>query len=235
MEKLDIVYFVKPDLVNSELVYSLRSVDRNFPCRNVWFYGGQPIDLIPDFRAPIIQKGENRYEKVRNMLRQACKNDELTEDFWLFNDDFFILTPMEEVPPWYQGTLPQRIRQIETRRGGRKSGYTQQLRRTTAALQAEGLGILNYAVHVPMKINRAKMLQTLQTFPDVPMFRALYGNHHNIGGINHPDVKIFTPEVSIEAGAQLVSTSDSSFVNGLVGKQIRERFPEKSRWEARTE
>ena len=235
MEKLDIVYFVKPDLVNSELVYSLRSVDRNFPYRNVWFYGGQPIDLIPDFRAPIIQKGENRYEKVRNMLRQACKNDELTEDFWLFNDDFFILTPMEEVPPWYQGTLPQRIRQIETRRGGRKSGYTQQLRRTTAALQAEGLGIRNYAVHVPMKINRAKMLETLNRFPDCPMFRALYGNHHCIGGIDRPDVKIFTPEVSIEAGAQLVSTSDSSFVNGLVGKQIRERFPEKSRWEVRTE
>lgn len=46
MEKLDIVYFVNPDLVNSELVYSLRSVDRNFPCRNVWFYGGQPIKLM---------------------------------------------------------------------------------------------------------------------------------------------------------------------------------------------
>lgn len=231
MGKLDVVYFVKPDQVNNELIYSLRSVDRNFPHRDVWFYGGQPIELTPDRRAPILQQGANRYERVRNMLRQACENDELTEDFWLFNDDFFILRPLEDIPAWYNGTLRDRIRQIESHTGGRQSPYTQQLRRTIAALEDGGFSCLNYAVHVPMRVNRRKMLQTLDSFPDVPMFRALYGNQHEIGGIDAPDVKIHEMLPTFPRDACLVSTSDSSFAGGQVGRDIRERFPERSRWE----
>ena len=230
MFKIDIVYFVKPDLVNNELRYSLRSVEQNFPHRNVWFYGGQPIELTPDRRAPIIQTGKTRYEKVRNMLRMACENNDLTEDIWLFNDDFFILRPLEDVPAWYDDDLPARIRSIELRRGS-KSAYTQQLQRTIETLRDAGYGLLNYAVHVPMRINRKKMLQTLERFPDCPMFRALYGNMHRIGGINAPDVKIIGSQYTFPRDACLVSTSDSSFINGQVGRDIRERFPEKSRRE----
>lgn len=230
MDNLDIVYFVKPDLVNNELRYSLRSVEKNFPARKVIFYGGQPIELIPDMACPVIQHGQNRYEKVRNMLRAACENDEITEDFWLFNDDFFILQPMETVPAWYEGDLLSRIQSIEARRG-RQSGYTQQLRRTTETLRAAGCGILNYAVHVPMRINRVRMLQTLNRFPNCPMFRALYGNMHGIGGIDSPDVKIIGSQATFGPDWTLVSTSDSSFINGAVGEDIRARFPGKSRWE----
>ena len=226
----DIVYFVKPDLVNNELRYSLRSVHQNFPCRYVWFYGGQPTELIPDRRAPIIQQGANRYERVRNMLRQACENDELTEDFWLFNDDFFILQPQDDTPAWYNGGLMDLILAIEKRKG-KQSAYTQQLRRTIETLTGAGYGTLNYAVHVPMKINREKMLQTMERFPDCPMFRALYGNMHEIGGIDAPDVKIIESELTFSESWPMVSTSDSSFINGQVGRDIRERFPEKSRWE----
>ena len=229
MEKLDVVYFIKPDLVNNELRYSLRSVENNFPHRYVWFFGGQPIELTPDRRAPIIQSGANRYEKVRNMLRAACENDEITEDFWLFNDDFFVLRPLEDIPAWYDGDLFSRIEDIERRKG--RSGYTQQLRITVEALQDAGCSCLNYAVHVPMRINRQKMLRTLELFPDCPMFRALYGNMHEIGGINAPDVKIHEPQYTFPRDACLVSTSDSSFINGQVGRDIRERFPDRSKWE----
>lgn len=235
MEKLDIVYFVKPDLVNQELVYSLRTVERNFPHERVWFCGGQPIGLIPDQRLAIIQHGANRYERVRNMLVEICEMDEITEDFWLFNDDFFILQPVEDMPAWYDGTLRERVANIEHRNGGGSSRYTRQLRRTVDFLREAGCGILNYAVHAPMRVNRRKMLETIERFPDCPMFRALYGNYNEIGGIDAPDCKIVRPEIPIPAGARFVSTSDSSFINGTVGRQIRERFPEKSRWEVRCE
>lgn len=234
MEKLDIVYFVKPDLVNNELIYSLRSVDRNFPSHRVWLCGGQPVSLIPDGRMPIIQHGANRYERVRNMLIEVCENDEISEDFWLFNDDFFVLQPLMDIPAWYDGTLTERIRDLEIRHRGR-TGYSQQLRRMVEILEGAGLGCLNYAVHVPMKINRRKMLETIERFPDCPMFRALYGNLHEIGGINAPDVKIWEPQHTFPRDAYLVSTSDASFVNGQVGRDIKARFPERSRWEARTE
>ena len=231
MEKLDIVYFVKPDQVNNELLYSLRTVDQNFPHARVWFVGGQPIEMTPDERLAIVQHGRNRYERVRNMLIEVCRNEEITEDFWLFNDDFFILQPIEELPPWYNGTLREHVANIEHRHHGETSGYTRQLRRTIEILRAAGCGIRNYAVHAPMRINRRKMLETIERFPDCPMFRALYGNYNDIGGIDAPDCKIVRPETPIPFGALFVSTSDSSFINGQVGRQIRERFPEKSRWE----
>lgn len=231
MKQLDIVYFVKPDLMNEELRFSLRSVEANFPHRSVWFYGGQPIEMIPDRRAPIAQHGRSRYDKVKNMLIEACENQELTEDFWLFNDDFFILQPQEDLPAWYDGTLYERIVHIEQKRNATPSDYTQQLRKTVVALEEAGKGCLNYAVHVPMKINRRKMLKTIERFPSVPMFRALYGNDNEIGGIDAPDVKIHTSGDLIPEGAAFVSTSDSSFINGEVGKQIRALFTEKSRWE----
>ena len=86
-----------------------------------------------------------------------------------------------------------------------------------------------------MKINRRKMLRTIERFPDCPMFRALYGNYNDIGGFDAPDCKIVRPEIPIPNGARFVSTSDASFINGLVGRQIRERFPEKSQWEITAE
>ena len=229
MDEHDVVYFLKPEGLNNELRYSLRSLEHNLPHRKVWFYGGQPGELIPDGRAPLIQTGRTRYDRVRNMVKAACENEEITENFWLFNDDFFILRPMEIVPPWYSGTLQDRVHDIETRRG--RSAYAQKLCETIETLIAAGLPQRNYAVHVPMLINKDKMLRTLERFPECPMFRALYGNANEIGGVDLPDVKIHRPDVPIAKEAALVSTSDASFINGIVGKQIREMFPEKSRWE----
>ena len=41
----DIVYIIKDDLPTTELKYSLRSVEANFPHRLVWFVGGKPDKL----------------------------------------------------------------------------------------------------------------------------------------------------------------------------------------------
>ena len=50
----DIVYFVKDTKTNEELKYSLRSLV-NFPHKSVWFYGGGPRDLNPDFHIKVNQ------------------------------------------------------------------------------------------------------------------------------------------------------------------------------------
>ena len=231
MKKLDIVYVLNTDLVNSELFFSLRSVAENFPHRKVWFYGGQPTELVPDERAAVPQIGGNRYERVRSLIKAACENKKLTADFWLFNDDFYVLQEIDELEPWYNGTLLDHAEAIKQRHGGQETGYTKQLRKTAAVLEEAGKSTLNYAVHAPMKINRKKMLQTLERFPDCPMLRALYGNDHEIGGEDAPDVKIVKPDERIPDDWRFASTSDASFVNGIIGEQIRKRFTEPSPWE----
>ena len=50
----DIVYFVKNTEENEELVYSLRSVEKNFPYNRVWFFGGCPNGLKPDVHIPVV-------------------------------------------------------------------------------------------------------------------------------------------------------------------------------------
>ena len=103
--------------------------------------------------------------------------------------------------------------------------------KTLAALKADGKDRLDYAMHVPMLINRKKGLEVLQRFPSVPMFRSLYGNYWSIGGTLTNDVKITDNETVPGKDWRFVSTSDGSFENGCVGDYIRQTFKNPSRYE----
>ena len=234
--RYDIVYFIKESQFNEELRYSLRSVEENFKYNRVWFYGGCPEGLMPDRLVKVKQTQPTKWEKVRAMLKQACENDEITEDFWLFNDDFFVLKPIDEnMQPLYNGTLYEQIVHVEGRHGERATTYTKRLRHLVKTLEDAKKGCLNYAVHKPILINRKKMLEVLGKFPDEPMTRALYGNYWAIGGVSRHDMKIMTidyPKMkTVETKWDFVSTADDSFKIGVVGEFLKKRFDKRSRFE----
>ena len=227
--KRDVVYFVKESVVNEELTYSLRTVERNFPHRHIWMYGGCPANLnLGEHHIPHRQVGM-KWNRVRNMLRTACDNDNITEDFWLFNDDFFIVKPIEKPENYYHGTLEQLADEIEDR--AHPSIYTMRLRELASLLKREGYETKNYALHVPMLINCKKMAQVLDNYEATPMFRALYGNYWQIGGTDRADVKIrqYVP-LDCMGDIDLISSSDSTWIRP-VGQYIRERFKEPSKYE----
>lgn len=228
--KHDIVYILKTDYINHELQYSIRSVIENFPYRNIWFVAGQPNELMPDARLKIIQRGDTKWERVRNSFRAICECKDITDGFWLFNDDFFILKPWDLGPAVYNDTLAQHIAEIENRHRGR-TAYTKQLRECEQQLKEHGYGTLNYAIHCPMLINKEQMLQALDIIPECPMIRSIYGNVFNIGGIDHDDCKIMGMNEPIPDDVDFVSTEDRAFDYGAVGAQIRNRFKDKSRYE----
>ena len=230
MNEYDIVYILKEDVEPEELRYSLRSVCKNFPYREVWFYCGKPDGIEPDHYVPFRQKGIMPWEKVTSTIEEICKNKDISEDFWLFNDDFFIMKKVEDIPTYYDRTLLRRIQQIEGRRGGVPSLYSTQLRRTREVLVTEGYRTLNYAVHLPMLINKKKALETIRKYPRIAMFRSLYGNMHQVGGEQHTDVKIFD-EKKPKKDADFLSTTEASFKNYPVGEYIREKFPKKCKYE----
>lgn len=229
----DVVYILKKDARPDELRYSLRSVDKNFPHRAVWFYCGKPEGLTPDEYVPHIQSGYLKWEKARSSVLEICKNENITRRFWLFNDDFYIMRPYYgDGTPFHCGTLHDHIARVEARHGHRITAYTQQLRNTEAILQRAGLGTIDYAGHLPLLIEREKMLEALETFPACPMFRSLYGNYANIGGVYHEDVKINDPKTKPDPTADYLSSSDVSF-RGEVGRFLAKRFPERSRFEVK--
>lgn len=233
--KYDIVYFVKDCISNEELRYSLRSVEKNFKYRDVWFYGGCPSTLKPDHHVGVVQNQPSKWERVRNMMLLACENDQITEDFWLFNDDFFVLKPVpEDMPAYHNGSIYRQIVRVEDRHGMVSNDYTRRLRHLCQTLERAGKEVNNYGVHKPMLINRKKMLEVLRLFPDEPMNRALYGNYWGIGGIRRKDMKIRVTDydvAKVDREWDFVSTSDESFTSGNIGTYLRNKFRERSRFE----
>lgn len=233
--KHDVVYFVKDATENEELRYSLRTVEANWPYWKVVFYGGCPNGLKPDRLVRVAQEGLNKWEKVRNLLIRACKDDELTEDIWLFNDDFFVLKHhSDDMPPQYNGDLMSYVERIEKKQGTADE-YTLRLRMAADELSKLGYPTLNYEVHKPMLINRKRALEVLERFPNVPAFRSLYGNYWRIGGENRHDMKLKvlgnTKMDAVRWSWDFVSTSDKSFNEGAIGRYIRENFEVVSRFE----
>lgn len=231
MQDHDIVYILKNNYVSDELKYSLRSVCKNFPYRKIWFYGGKPDRIQPDEMVEVVQTGSDKWQKVNNTLRQICQNDDITPDFWLFNDDFFVMKKLDDLQPMVGGTLWARAQKIASKHNGNDSKYSKQLRDTARILRDAGCDRLDYALHVPMLINREKGLKTLVTFPNSPMFRSLYGNHHKIGGVLTEDVKIQDLVEVPKGNETFLSTNDDSFKNGRVGAFVRTAFPDPCKYE----
>lgn len=230
-DKADIVYFVKNASHNEELRYSLRSIEKNFPHATVWIYGFCPYELNTDRIVNVEQMEPTKWQNTRKLMAAACANDDITPDFWLFNDDFFIMKPITELPPLYDGDIITHIEEIKARHGGTATAYTNQLEHLAKTLKTAGYGTKNYAIHKPMLINRAKMRETLEKYPDEPMLRALYGNMHNIGGQPAKDCKIaahLRPNTKDEA---IISTDDFAFANLDTGDYIRAQFPDKCKYE----
>lgn len=223
---LDIVYFVKDTESNEELRYSLRSL-KNFPHGKVWFYGGCPKGLKPDYHIEVNQDQPTKWQNIFKMFKMVCNNEKITEDFWLFNDDFFVMKPVKDGPNWFEGDLYKRIVTLEDKHNG-ITPYSQQLRYTASDLEGMGCTTINYALHVPMKINRIKGKE-LSNIIDGPMIRCYYGNYFNIGGTNHCDVKIDSKE-KLYKDDEYLSTNDKSFI-GAVGKQIKNIFNQKCKYE----
>jgi hypothetical protein len=229
----DIVYLLK-DGPNEELRFSLRSVAKHFPHKRVIFVGGKPADITPDEFIRVEQNQGSKWNNTRQNLLTACQNVAISDDFWLFNDDFFIMGDYQGHGLEYDDSLWHHITAIENRHHGNMSNYTLRLRQLCKTLRKAGIQApKNYAVHRPMLVNKAKALEILTKYPEEPMFRALYGNltAGDDPGAEVKDCKVtpwLRPAYEL---SDIISTEDRCFERDAVGRYIREEFKEPSRWE----
>ena len=226
----DIVYILGQNTGSEELRYSLRSVCENFDYNKIWFYCGCPKDIKPDVYVPFKQVGYNKLDRVHSTFQAICENEEITSNFYLFNDDFFIMRPYEQEIQLCNGSLVNVAQRIEQRNKG-ETFYTQYLRYTSDVLNKNGYDTLSYEVHAPLLINRQKALYALQQFPENTQFRSIYGNYWHIGGKLISDTKIEDINQMPQEDVILLSTDSNSFNNGLVGDFIKERFVESCKYE----
>lgn len=229
---LDIIYFIKARQSNEELRYSLRSVAKNFPHRKVWFVGEYQEGFLPDGWLKVTQNEISKWANTSKSMLAVClsDNEDISENFVLFNDDFFIMKPLENgfMPYYYRKTLDEQIEWLEKQNS---RGYLNHIRETRKMLKDTWKPIKCYAVHYPMVINKLEMLETMSSYPNGLMWRALYANYWKKGGVSCNDCKIQNPFTTPNPDAPFFSTSDRSFRDGEVGKLIRDTFSDKCEYE----
>lgn len=224
LNNIDIVYFVKNNNKSPELIHSVRSVVQNFPFYKIWFVGGCPEGVIPDGHIPIQPVSKIKNVNTNRMMRAVCDIPLITDKFAFFNDDFFVMDRVEELPPYYYGTLEETSAKIKTKYG-KETVYTDLLDAAASVLKGAGLSTFNFDLHMPMIIDKEKMREIIKMFPNIPCKRSLYGNYYGLAeiGVEKADVKIHDFGDCV-LDDKFVSTDDQSFAKGVVGKAIREKF-----------
>lgn len=231
----DIVYIVREGEDNEELRYSLRSVAANLPHRKIIIAGYKP-DWVKEVVYLPTNQAQEKTGYARAMLnwKAAINSEEVTENFILFNDDFYVMKPLKELPTLHRGSLDEVIKHYENKGGP----YVHNMKRTRKILTDMGVRDLkSYALHVPMAMKKRnyKFLLAGLEANEIPVegiqMRTLYGNLWQVGGEELPDVKATKLIDEPDRESTFLSTLDQTFNNGVTGEYVRQQFTTKCRYE----
>jgi|ERR1041384_1524423 hypothetical protein len=232
----DIVYVLKAREKNEELRYSLRSL-ANIPHDNVWVVGGCPswlqnVQHIPTGRA------EHKWASSTTNMKAAIECSDISDDFIYFNDDFYCLRPLTEIPILHLGLVADVVKKHW------QPGNTYLHGALTTKRLLESLGkkpVLSYDVHAPMIINKEKMQEALQVAnwspgtTGFPCFhkRTFYGNYWELGGEQIVDVKVTQkvkrPEREVLWNGDFLSSGPACWDG--VRRRLHSLFPDPSQYE----
>jgi len=228
---MDLVYICRNG-ENEELRYSIRSAVKNLPHDKIWVVGGKP-DWYTGNHIEVAQiKG--KYSNARNSLRAICDSKDISDSFVLMNDDFYIINRVDTVPYMYAGTLSEKIDQREDIFSG--NTYTTLLKQTLGSLSRKKVRVvLDYELHVPMVMEKKKLQKVLGLSG---LWRSVYGNVFDVGGIKIRDVKVYDKKNRFYANSydinnlelDYLSSNDDSFE--MIKEMVLEkRFPNKTLYE----
>jgi len=209
---MDFVYICKPG-DNEELRYSIRSVLYSFPDANIWVVGGKPKwysgNYIP------IEQNHHKYANAINNLQAICDSNDISEEFVLMNDDFFIIKKIDKLDQFYNGLLSTKIDRYTEITGS--SMYIKKLIMTRTRLVDSGIeNPLDYELHIPMTMEKEKLKDIILKYPSC-LWRSMYGNIYNVGGSQMEDVKIYINKKHLARSNEItehstfLSTEDQAF------------------------
>lgn len=218
----DVVYVVREGEKNEELRFSLRSLAL-LPHGRVWLAGHKPkwlhyIGHIPN------PQGHKKWPNAIGNIRAAVEHPDVAETFVMFNDDFFVTDPIDRFPTLHHGP----VRDLDAAQPEAKGEYARRMKDTLAYCGPDALAYDQH--HVPMLFDRAKLAEVFAQIGGEMLYRTVYGNVHQVGGVWHPNVKVGMQPKDVPP--PFISTNDTSFRTASVGRRIRSLFPDPSRYEA---
>jgi len=204
-----------------ELKYCLRGIEKFVDNPEVVIIG----DKTPFKVEHIPFKDSDIQWKERNVFRKMLL---MKEDFMFFNDDFFLLKPLDKIYR-YTGTILKQKEFYPITNNFRK------ILQNTFNLYGD---IDNYFRHGPIFIERGK-LETLTKLDWNLLWgyctKSIYCHLNNIQGAEYPDLKIRVP-LTAEKIQSLIkdrlyfSTGDLAMAPGMI-KVLESLYPDKSKFE----
>ena len=165
-----------------------------------------------------------------------CQDPELSENFILMNDDFFILKPIKDPISELnlcRGTIQEVLIELR-KRNGDDTPYTVSMAQTQIFLQDLGYKEpLSYELHTPMVINKNSFL-SIFSLPHIDSIsaghqRSIYGNLFLKNSKKIKDVKVYKNFQTDNTNETFLSTEDNSWP--MVKPYIDRLFPNKSPYE----
>jgi hypothetical protein len=229
---MDFVYICK-DGINEELRYSIRSVVESFPDSNIWVVGGKPPWYIGNYIN--VKQVLTKYRNAIQNLKAICNSNEISEEFVLMNDDFYIIKNINTIKTYNGGLLLDKINLYQ--KINSNSNYTRKLAATYKKIKSLGTeNPLDYELHVPMVMEKKKLKQILEN-NDQFLWRSIYGNVFGVGGEQMEDVKVYSrgplvlKSYNIKKNEHIyLSSADNSF-DMILNTILRKQFIQRTKYE----
>lgn len=213
---MDVVYVYKKN-GSHELKWSLKSL-KNVPHRNVYIVADE-CDEDAIIISPMKHKWHSKsayHDQIDKMLTATYIPD-LSDDFILMNDDFFI---MEKWKPqnYYRGSLETHLQSRRTR-----DTYSNSLLETKRYLEGRNLDTRSFELHAPFVFNKNKLRDLINGLDfngrTRYQIRSVYGNTYDIPAEYRIDMK----NPALFQGLDLISTNERTFLYEI-GDYIREKL-----------
>lgn len=217
---------------NLELRYCLRSIEKNCFFLGQVFIIGELPDFITGVEHIPAQDRPGKGWKEKNIFDKimvACNDPRISDDFYFFNDDHFLLEPFDG-KYYFRRSLVDTIQQ--------QMSY-HLYRHTLLNTQARCPGGLDYDLHCPIIYNKELFKETVGKCAWHKLYgfaiKSLYCNLNRVNSELYPDLKITRPGKTNEirnaiAGRKFFSVADAG-INDSMKQVLQELYPQKSKYE----
>jgi len=245
----DLVYILKQSDINPDLKFSLRSVEKFCSYKSIWVVGYKPFWIKNVQYLPTLQTSNKWVNSMTNIIA-ACNCPDISDDFVLMNDDFFML---KNITDWRKtfnlclNTIDEEWKKYELKQPSRWQYGFLYAKELLDKLQCKRR--YNYEYHGPIVFNKQNFLKMLE-IPEIAEItkttkcfhkRSMYKNLY-------PDTDLPAPRKFVDTKIRLnydllnmfLHESFLSVFDGVVDNDIKypklnaflyRMFPEKSKYE----
>lgn len=235
----DLVWIVRPG-ANPELRYSIRSFAANLArFGRIWIVGTVP-EWARDIRGLPLAPRQEKFANQRQSVTAVVDQPDLSDTFWLLNDDHFLVEPVDELPVFHGPRTSEYMADLDRKKVSPRNTWRSGVAQTAAWMEQQGFpDPICYELHVPLPYDKARLRDVLDRYPADQRF--CYPGVYPIAGaggegelgINCKVRGNSRDDLAEKSGGPYLSSNDVSFQDGEIGRHVRAMFPDPCHFEAR--